>query len=45
MGGPDIKTRFGRTDAESSSESVESQVVVAAKDTLDGRNPKQPPGM
>jgi len=26
MGGPDIKTRFGRTDAESSSESVESQV-------------------
>ncbi|CAJ1349665.1 unnamed protein product [Effrenium voratum] len=25
MGGPDIKTRFGRKDAESSSESVESQ--------------------
>eukprot|EP00913_Durusdinium_trenchii_P026796 g25136.t1 len=26
MGGPDIKTRFGRKDAESSSDSVESQV-------------------
>lgn len=26
MGGPDVPTRFGRTDAKSSSESVESQV-------------------
>jgi len=34
MGGPDIKTRFGRKDAKDSSESVESQVgwfLAAAK--------------
>jgi hypothetical protein len=46
MGGPDIKTRFGRKDAKDSSESVESQVgwflaaAISKKPVDETKNPQ-----